>query len=269
MRIEKTQNIVPALKVSGLSLVLGGNEILREVKFEISRGEFVSVVGPNGAGKSTLLRCVMGVMGGWSGTIQVKGVPAGSYRRRDLARLLSYVPQSDEKWFPFTGRELVLMGRYPYLSPFTRPGRADMEVVERALEATGTRGLADRDMRTLSGGERQKMLIAGALAQEAETMLLDEPTTFLDPRYTDEILAILDDMKAAGVTVVMVTHDINHASMNSDRVIALVSGSISFDGTPDTFLENPVLENVYGKRFTLVTHPVTGRTMALPGEAGK
>jgi iron complex transport system ATP-binding protein len=169
LKIEKTAQNAPALTISRLSLSLGGVDILRDVSFDIPRGGFLSIVGPNGAGKTTLLRCVMGVIAGWTGDVLVGGRSLRSYRRRHLARKVSYVPQSDEMVFPYTGRELVMMGRYPYLSPFTRSSRSDLEVVERTLETTGTLSLADRDMRTLSGGERQKILIAGALAQEARS----------------------------------------------------------------------------------------------------
>ena len=255
----------PALEISSLSLSLGETDILRDVTFSIPRGRFLSIVGPNGAGKTTLLRCVMGVVDNWCGAILVDGRPVGSHKRKDLARLVSYVPQSDDTWFPFTGRELVMMGRYPYLSPFTPPSRTDVEVVERTLEATGTTSLADRDMRTLSGGERQKVLIAGALAQEAGIMLLDEPTTFLDPRHTEEILSILADLNKSGVTVVMVTHDINHAAYYADSVTALVDGLVAFNGSSEDLMKKEVLASVYGKEFILVQHPESGKMMALPG----
>ena len=265
MRIEKTAENVAALEIKNLSLSIGGNDILKDASFDIPQGAFLSIVGPNGAGKTTLLRCVMGVIGSWTGDVLVGGRPLDTYRRRNLARLVSYVPQSDEMVFPYTGRELVMMGRYPHLSPFTRTNRADIEVVERTLEITGTSSLADRDMRTLSGGERQKVLIAGALAQEAGIMLLDEPTTFLDPRHTDEILSILADLNESGVTVVMVTHDINHAAYYADSVTALVDGCVVFNGSSEDLMNKEVLTAVYGKEFTQVMHPVTGKMMVLPG----
>jgi iron complex transport system ATP-binding protein len=265
LKIEKTAENAPALAISRLSLSLGGVDILRDVSFDIPRGGFLSIVGPNGAGKTTLLRCVMGLIAGWTGDVLVGGRSLRSYRRRHLARKVSYVPQSDEMVFPYTGRELVMMGRYPYLSPFTRSSRSDLEVVERTLETTGTLSLADRDMRTLSGGERQKILIAGALAQEAETMLLDEPTTFLDPRHTDEILSILTDLNRSGVTIVMVTHDINHAVHYADSATALVDGCVAFNGSSGDLMKRDLLASVYGKEFTLVKHPESGKMMVLPG----
>jgi len=266
LRTDIVTGTVPALEIANLSLSIGGADILKDVSFDIPQGAFLSVVGPNGAGKTTLLRCVMGVIRGWTGDVLVGGSPLESYRPRHLARLVSYVPQSDEMVFPFTGRELVMMGRYPYLSPFTRTNRADIEVVERTLEATGTSSLADRDMRTLSGGERQKILIAGALAQEAGTMLLDEPTTFLDPRHTDEILSILTDLNRSGVTIVMVTHDINHAVHYAGSVTALVDGRVAFNGSTGDLMKKEVLSSVYGKEFTRVMHPESGKMMVLPGD---
>jgi len=265
LKTEKSADLDIALEIRNLSLSIGGADILRNVSFDVPRGAFLSVVGPNGAGKTTLLRCVIGVIGSWTGDVLVGGRPLDTYRRRHLARLVSYVPQSDEMAFPYTGRELVMMGRYPYLSPFTRSNRGDVKVVERTLDITGTSSLADRDMRTLSGGERQKILIAGALAQEAGTMLLDEPTTFLDPRHTDEILSILTDLNRSGVTIVMVTHDINHAVHYADSVTALVDGNVAFYGSSEDLMKKEVLASVYGKEFTLVKHPVSGKMMALPG----
>jgi len=258
-------NSLPALEVKNLSLSLGGKDILKNVSFDVPQGAFLSIIGPNGAGKTTLLRCFMGVISGWTGDIRIGGRSIGSYRRRNLARLVSYVPQSDEMLFPFTGRELVMMGRYPYLSPFSRIGDTDRRVVEHILQTTGTAALADRDIRTLSGGERQKILIAGALAQEAIIMLLDEPTTFLDPRHTDEILSILTDLNKKGVTIVMVTHDVNHAVHYGASVTALVDGSVVYSGSPGDLMNNQVLKSVYGKNFVLVKHPVSGKVMALPG----
>jgi iron complex transport system ATP-binding protein len=253
-----------ALAVKNLTYRIGTARILEDVSFPVSGGEFISVVGPNGAGKTTLLRCVMRIVDGWTGSIGVQGEDLASYRQRELARLISYVPQADGRWFPYTGRQLVMMGRYPYLSPFSRLSAQDMNVVREALELTGTVSLADRDMRTLSGGERQKVLIAGALAQGAGIMLLDEPTTFLDPRHGDEVLDILAGLHGQGTTVIMVTHDINAAAAVSDRILALSSGRLVFSGEVGEFMDNRVLTSVYGKSFTLVKHPESGRKMVLP-----
>lgn len=253
----------PALEVSGLTWAAGRTPILSDISFAVDDGEFLSVVGPNGAGKTTLLRCLAGVVSHWSGTVLVRGGDHREYRRRRLARLVSYVPQGGGHWLPYTGRQLVTMGRYPHLTPFSRLSPGDLAAVEEVLGMTGTAALADRDMRTLSGGERQKLLIAGALAQEAGIMLLDEPTTFLDPRHADEILGLLGELNRGGTTVVMVTHDINAAAASS-RILAMVRGRVAFRGDVEDFLDNDVLEPVYGKRFTLVAHPVSGRKMVLP-----
>ena len=265
MKTNETETLSPALEINNLSLKLGGNDILRDVSFKVPQGSFLSIVGPNGAGKTTLLRCVTGFISSWSGDIKVNGRPVGSYRPKDLARLISYVPQSDETIFPFTGRELVMMGRYPYLSPFTRPTLKDTEVVEHTLDVTGTTSLADRDMRTLSGGERQKILIAGALAQEAGIVLLDEPTNFLDPRHAEEVLSILSELNRSGATIVMVTHDLNHAVHYAGTAAALAGGKLAFDGSSGDLMNNDILGPVYGKDFTLVKHPDSGKMMALPG----
>jgi iron complex transport system ATP-binding protein len=207
---------VKAIEVEDLSFSIGEKAILRGVSLGVETGEFISIIGPNGAGKSTLLKCLVRVNRGWSGTVRLKGRGLGEYSQRELARVMSYVPQARDGAMPFTVLEFVLMGRYPYLGPFSVIDAADEAAALEVLEMVGMKDFARRAMRTLSGGERQKALIAGALSQGAEIMLLDEPTTFLDPRHEHEIINILGRInRDHGVTIVSVTHDINHAALSA------------------------------------------------------
>ena len=244
------------LEITGYSFSIGPKEILRDVSFSVSQGEYLSIVGPNGAGKTTLLKCLDRIYRGGTGQISVFGQPLKSYRQRELARQLSYVPQADGRVFPFTVDQFVLMGRYPYLNPLSSVGREDMEAVREVMERTGVDEFAHRKLDTLSGGERQKVYIAAALAQGAEVLLLDEPTTFLDYRHQAEVRDLLAEVnRNSGVTVVAVTHDLNRAAMDSDRVVALREGSVVFDGTPSEIMQPEVLQRIYDTSFLLVGHP--------------
>lgn len=257
-----------AIDVRDLSFRIGGTEILGGISFTALDGEYLSIVGPNGAGKTTLLRCLVRVIVGFSGHVSVMGQPLQEYSQKELARLVSYVPQSDGRWFPYTGRQFVLMGRYPHLSPFANVGGEDLDAVEEALELTGTSDLADRDIRTLSGGERQKIMIAAALSQGSRIMLLDEPTTFLDPKHADDVTNILLELNGSGVTILSVTHDINNAAVSSSNVLALKEGNVVFHGPTHEFMDNSILQALYDKSFRIIEHPDTGMSVVLPGEGG-
>jgi len=246
----------PVLEIANFSFGFGVKEILHDVSFAVNQGEYLSIVGPNGAGKTTLLKCIDRIYRGGTGQVSVCGQPLELYRQRDLARRLSYVPQADGRVFPFTVEQFVLMGRYPYLNPFSSVSHEDMEAVRQVMERTGIAEFAHRKLDTLSGGERQTVYIAAALAQGAEVLLLDEPTTFLDYRHQAEVRDLLADVnRNSGVTVVAVTHDVNRAAMDSHRIVALSDGSVVFDGTPGEIMQPEVLERIYGTSFLLVGHP--------------
>jgi len=253
------------LEVDSFCFATGGKEILRDISFRVRRGAYVSIVGPNGAGKTTLLKCISRIYRGGRGTIRVRGRRLEDYRQQDLARQLSYVPQADGRHAPFTVREFVLMGRYPYLSPFSPPAPRDLEAVAAALETTGTGGFAERYLSTLSGGERQKVYIAAALAQETDVLLLDEPTTFLDPKHESDIYRLLAGInRSRGATIISVTHDINSAVVTSRTVLALKDGTVAYDGPAEGFMREDVLCAIYEKPFELMTHPGSGRTIVAP-----
>ncbi len=256
----------PLLAIDDLSVSLGGKDILRGVSFAVEPGEWVAVAGPNGAGKSTLLRRLARVLPSFAGTgsVLLDGRPLDSLPRRTLARDLAFVPQLEEGENPFTVREFVLLGRYPHLSPFTSIGPADREAVAAALDATGMEGFAERRMDTLSGGERQRAAVAGALAQGAPFLLLDEPTAHLDPRHQDEVLDLLSRLNARGTALLTVTHDLNAAASRARRVLALREGRVAWFGPAAGFLEQAVLEPLFGKRFSFAVHPADGRRVALP-----
>ncbi len=253
------------ISIDHLSCVLGGKEIIRDISLAVTEGEYVSIVGPNGSGKTTLLKSLVRIVRAKQGAITIAGKPLEKYSQRELARLVAYVPQADGLPSPFSVEEFVTMARYPYLSSFSGARKKNEEAVAFALETTETCHLADRLLSGLSGGERQRVFIAAALAQEAPVMLLDEPTTFLDPKHVADILVLLERInKEHGVTTVSVTHDINGAALSGGRVVALKNGTVVFCGEPGEFMDKKILNEIYGMRFHFIEHPETGKRYAIP-----
>ncbi len=258
----------PLIEIEGLTFSFGANKVLDDVTFCVYEKERLSIIGPNGAGKSTLVKLINRILTNAKGSIAIKGRPLMEYGQKELARLIGYVPQTSELFFPYTVHEFILMGRYPHVSPFTSITDEDEQAVGDAMAMTGTTAYADRALDSLSGGERQKVYIAAALAQGATTLLLDEPTTFLDPKAQDDILATLERVnEEMGVTVISVTHDINSAAMWSGKIIALKEGRVKFIGTPEGVMKGEVLKEIYNKDFLFATHPETGAPMIVPGVA--
>jgi iron complex transport system ATP-binding protein len=244
------------IEVHDFSFSFGKKAVLRNVSFSVAAREYLSIVGPNGAGKTTLLKCIDRIQTGGKGQIRVFGRPLSSYSQRALARLVSYVPQADGRVFPYTVEEFVLMGRYPYFGPFSSIRPEDRHAVRDALEKTRTAEFAHRRLDTLSGGERQTVYIAAALAQGAKVLLLDEPTTFLDYRHQAEIRELLVRLnQESGVAIVAVTHDVNRAVLDSDRMVAIREGAVVFCGTPAEIMRRQVLQEIYATSFLLVDHP--------------
>ncbi len=256
------------IELKDFSFGIGRKTILKELSLSVEQGDYLSIIGPNGAGKSTFLKCLIRIFTGGQGSILIQGRPLKKYAQRDLARLMSYVPQAGEHIPPFTVREFVLMGRYPYLSRFSSTTREDETAADKALAMTGTEEFAERQMTALSGGERQKVLIAATLAQGAEILLLDEPTTFLDPGHQYDINRIIKKVNTdSGVTVLSVTHDINHAVLYGKKVLAFKGGAVAFHGAPKDVMNNDTLKRIYGKTFCFAAHPETGLPVIVP-EAG-
>lgn len=253
------------IEVEGFSFSIGRKQILHDVTMAVERGEYLSIIGPNGAGKTTLLKCLNRILTGGEGCIRIKGHSLDSYSQLDLAKSVGYVPQADGRRYPFTVYEFIMMGRYPYLSPFTTTRPEDRAAVEKAMALTHTSGFADRWHGTLSGGESQKVHIAAALAQEADVLLLDEPTTFLDPHHQDDIFQILARINTEeNVTILSVTHDVNSAVLSSSRIVALHEGTVAYSGPAREVMSNKVLNALYGKDFLFVEHPVKKVPMVVP-----
>ncbi len=255
----------PIIEIRNLTFSIENDTILDSISIDIHHGEYLSIIGPNGAGKTTLLRCLMRIYHAPPGAIRVGGVPAEKLGQRALARRISYVPQSEGRRCPFTVEEFVLLGRYPFRSPFSSIRREDRRVVREALRLTRIEHLAGRRIETLSGGERQTAFIAAAIAQGAGILLLDEPTTFLDPKHEVDVRAIIRRLNSElGRTIISVTHDINAAALESDRIVILKEGRVVFTGTAEQVMNDAVLSRAYGKSFVFVEHPSAGRRIVVP-----
>lgn len=253
------------IAVHNLNYSIGKQQVLHGVSLEINQGEYVTLVGPNGAGKTTLLKCLGGLIG-HKLSICLLGKPLHGYARKELAKLISYVPQYSVWDGSYNVYEFVMLGRYPYLRVFGAPGAEDKAVVKRMLEFTGLTPFKDNYLTNLSGGERQKVFIAAALAQQARLLLLDEPTTFLDPKHEAEISELIWRVnREYGVTVVSVTHDINTAAATGGRIAAIRQGRVAFDGQAAAFMQNDVLERIYDKTFVFARHPQTDLNVIVPG----
>jgi len=210
--------------------------VLQDVSIEVEHGTIVGLLGPNGSGKTTLLRVVAGILPPLSGRVLISGQPIEQLTRRELARRVAVVPQETHSTFDFSVMDMVLMGRYPHLGPFELEGAADQEIAREALMATGTAALETRAFATLSGGEKQRVIIASALAQASEMLLLDEPTAALDLGYQFEIAALLRRLNAErGTTMIVSTHDLNLAAALCEHIVLLKGGRVLAHGpTKDT-----------------------------------
>lgn len=259
-------NSTPLFATRGVSYRYGGAEAsaVDDVSVAIPPGSFFAMLGPNGSGKSTLLRLLLGVLEPGAGSVHYLGRPIDSWRRRELARRIGAVPQIEEFTFPLTVRELVSMGRYPHLGAWRSEGAADRAAIDHALERCDVRELAGRPVATLSGGERQRARIARALAQQPSTLVLDEPTASLDIRHEMAIFRLLSTLAAEGVTVVLVTHNINLAARHATRLLLLHRGRRVALGSPAEVLTATTLENVYGWPVVVVPHPGPGADRGAP-----
>ena len=253
------------IELNDFSYKIDGKTILKELCCTIYKGEHLSIIGPNGAGKTTLIKCIANILQDGSGTITLKGQLLNTYNPKALAKIISYVPQAEGANFPFTVSEFVLLSRYPHLNPFTSPTKEDFKAVHQALKQTDTLDFEHRKMNTLSGGQKQRVLIAAALAQQAEIILLDEPTTFLDPKHQSDILHLLKSMhEQRDITIISVTHDINHAATLSNRILALKEGTLAFLGSIDACMTNETLQPIYDKEFLFIKHPVSHLPIVIP-----
>ena len=252
------------IEVQHLSVSLQDKTLLADIEFQLDKGDYLVVVGPNGAGKSTLLKAMLGIIDIDQGKIRYQDQPVADFSQRQLARLVSYVPQSSGRELPFAVEEFIKMSRYAHQHALSEWQPDDQQAVEDAMRITNTERFRDRQMSTLSGGESQRVMIAAALSQQTPIMLLDEPTSYLDPHHQVEVHQLISRLnRQLGITVVEVSHDINHAGQQGQTVLALLEGHSLWLGPGEDFLDKQLLQALYQQEFVFVPHPRSGRTIAL------
>jgi iron complex transport system ATP-binding protein len=239
---------VTALRVENLSVTLKGREVVRDVSFSIGAGELVSIIGPNGAGKSTLLKSLVGLSPN-KGTVTYGTKELGEIASHDRATLVSYLPQDREVAWPISAAKLVALGRTPYLAPMAGLTEHDHSIIERALQQADAAEFRDRVVSELSGGERARVLIARALAQETPVLIADEPTAGLDPAHQISLMEVFTGLVRGGRTIVVALHEIALAARWCSRIILLDHGRLVADGTPKAVLTSELFERAYGIRL--------------------
>ena len=248
----------PAVEVRNLSAGYNGHVALEDVSFSVEQGCLAGLVGPNGSGKSTLLRVMLGLHKPWQGEVRITGRPGSSGRRR-----IGYMPQSElVDWgFPVTALDAVLMGRYGRLGLIRRPGRTDREIAMAALERVNLAHLAQRRIGELSGGEQRRMLIARALAQEADLVLLDEPLAALDAAAQHDLLQLLEDLRKEDKTLFVATHDLSCVAANFDHAVLLNRRVVAF-GRPEEVFTEELLSKAFERHLLVL--PGGERTLVGP-----
>jgi iron complex transport system ATP-binding protein len=250
------------IDLRGVTVALGGRPVVDGVDAAVAEGEWLALIGPNGAGKTTLLRAVAGLVP-FTGSIEIGGRPIEELRRSELSRLVAVVPQEPSTPSWMTVAEYVLLGRTPHLGPLAKEGRRDREAAARALARLDLIGYEERRLGTLSGGEKQRVVVARALAQEAQIILLDEPTAALDIGHQQQALELLDLLRGeSGLTLVAAMHDLTLAAQYADRMVLLDAGKVAADGVPRDVLTETLIAGHYGASIDVV--PVGGRIAIVP-----
>jgi iron complex transport system ATP-binding protein len=249
--------------------------VVDDVTVVVPCGGLVGILGPNGSGKTTLLRLLAGLQRPWKGRVTLDGADLRSLGRTAVARRVAVVPQETQLAFDYTALEIAVMGRYPHLGTFEVEGQEDLQMAREALGATGTRHLESRLFNTLSGGEKQRVVIASALTQfsqtsraqphQTEVLLLDEPTASLDLAYQIEIRTILVELnRTRGLTIVISTHDLNLASGLCRDLILLDRGRVLATGSIESMMNPALIRQLYGVEVDISTHPRTGHLIIVP-----
>ncbi|RLI76587.1 ABC transporter ATP-binding protein [Archaeoglobales archaeon] len=239
------------IRIKGLEFSYNSIPALKDVTIDIYESEIVAIVGPNGSGKSTLLKCIDKILKPQKGAILINGKSVKDFSQIEIAKAIGYVPQGIKQFFPATVFEVVLMGRRPYLS--WRCSRKDLEKVFAVLKLLNIENIVMRDFNELSGGQQQKVLIARALAQEPEVLLLDEPTANLDIKHQLEVMEMIRTIvKEKGITAIVAIHDLNLASRYADRIVMMRSGKVFAVEDPNNVLTPTNIEKVYGVKVRVI-----------------
>ncbi len=256
---------VAALEVENITAGYHRENVLHEVRFALQPGEFVGIIGPNGAGKSTLIKCLIASQPLRGGSVRLFGEDIGSISRKRVARRMAYMPQEFLFHFPYSVRDFVMLSRYPYTGMLAVETDRDRDIVKDAMEVTGTWKFRDRSILDLSGGEKQRVVLASALAQDTDILLLDEPTSSLDLHFQLNMYDVIRRRnKERRLTVLAATHDLNLAALYFDRLILLVDGRIALDGSVERVISKETIREYFGVEIEGGTVGKTGRPYAVP-----
>lgn len=254
------------LVVEQLVAGYGDRVVLRGLDLRLPPQQFVAILGPNACGKSTLLRSLVRLLPRTQGRVQVDDVDIDTLRSKELARRVAFLPQESTAPEGITVRRLVARGRFPHQGVLSTWSVADAEAVDTAMADAGVEGLADRPVAALSGGQRQRVWVAMVLAQRAQYVLLDEPTTFLDIAHQYELLRLLRRLVRGGQTVIAVLHDVNQACRYADHVVVMREGEVLASGAPADVVDAALMERVFDLPSTVISDPVTGGPLIVPLE---
>ncbi|AKN33442.1 ABC transporter [Clostridium carboxidivorans P7] len=253
----------PEVKVHNLSCSFESNEVLHNININFEKNKFYSILGPNGSGKTTLLKKLGKTLESEKKTIFIENKDVIDFKNKALAKKLAVVPQNTILDFDFSALDIVLMGRSPHISRFQQESKEDYDIVENAMKITNTWHFRDKYINQLSGGEQQRVVIARALAQDTDIILLDEPISHLDIHHQIEILDTIKSLSKK-VTIIAVLHDLNLAAQYSDYLILVNKGSIAFQGTPEEVLIEENIKKVYDINMCMIKNPVTGKPYIIP-----
>ncbi|HBB29426.1 MAG TPA: ABC transporter, partial [Clostridiales bacterium] len=253
------------IDLKNITLKYGDYEVLRDISFNIKKGEFTSIIGPNGAGKSTVLKAIMKNIELASGDISIKGKSIKNITHKEKACIIGFVPQELNLLFDFTVYEIVRMGRNPYIARFNTATVDEKQIIEESYQKTNTYEFKDKYFNSLSGGEKQRVIIARALAQQPEILILDEATSSLDIHHQLDILELIHSLnREDGLTVLTIMHDLNLASRFSDKIVLLSKNGVIKSGTPSEVIDEQVLKNVYDMDMVVRENKILSYTEIIP-----
>lgn len=256
------------LNVSDITVKVDNKNLLSNISFQLQQGDYLCVLGPNGAGKSTLLKTLIGIIKPIAGTITLNQKPFSQLSQKHLAQQLSYVPQAHGRQLHFIVADFIKMGRYAYHTAFSEWQLEDQNAMDHAINITNTKPFLHRQMGTLSGGEVQRVMIAAALCQQTPLLLLDEPSSFLDPHHQVEVHQLIRQLNEQhNISIIEVSHDLNHAAQHSKHILALKQGETLWYGDSSDLLQAAHLQDLYDQQFVFTHHPQTGAVVALPSES--
>jgi len=247
------------LQLQGLTIGYEEKTIISDINAEVRTGELIGIIGRNGAGKSTLLKTIRGLLPAKAGQVLYFGKPLASYGEKELARRVAYLQQNVETGFGYTGLDIVLTGRYPYMKWWESEKDEDKELARDCMSYTGTLDLAERPVTEVSGGQKQRILLAKVLAQQTPVLFLDEPTTGLDMVYREEIFRFARELANMGKTILMVVHELDLAAAYCSRIFLLGEGKLLADGTPEQVFTETLLSRAYEADISVEQNPKNGR----------